>query len=104
MENDDGESGDPSSKRGCGTPGACRVFFLPRKRHLRTVVVRSLPRFFQPSNPARKAETVWVSFWTLVLRKSFFLRRLHVRSHQDIPLQASRDTNVRSWTKEHPTR
>ena len=46
--------------------------FLPRKRHLRTLVVRSPPAFFQPSNPARRAETVWVSFWTLVLHKRVF--------------------------------
>ena len=35
-----------SSKRGCGTPRACRVFVFPRKRHLRTVVVRSPQAFF----------------------------------------------------------
>ena len=34
----------PAASADCGTPGACRVIFLPRKRHLRTVVVRS-PRY-----------------------------------------------------------
>ena len=37
--------------------------FLPRKRHLRTVTVRSPPVLCQPSNPTRRAETVWVSFF-----------------------------------------
>ena len=44
IENDDGESGDPAAIADVA-PGACRVFFLPRKRHLRTVVVRSPPVF-----------------------------------------------------------
>ena len=43
-------------------------------------------------------------FGPLFFEKSFLLRRLHVRSYQDIPLQASRNTNVRRWRKEHPTR
>ena len=37
------ESGDPAASADVGTPGACRVFFLPKKRHLRTVVVHSPP-------------------------------------------------------------
>ena len=64
--------------------------------------MRSLPAFFQSSNPARGAETEVVSFWTLVLRKRFLLRRLHVRSYQDILLQASRNTNVATLEKGAP--
>ena len=91
MENDDGESGDPAAS---ARMWHARRVSSPRKRHLLTVVVRSAPAFFQPANPARRTETVRVSFWTLVLHKRVFLASVTRAQSSRHPLQASRDTNV----------
>ena len=53
MDSDDGVSGDPAASADVARQARVECFV-------------------QPSNPARREETVWMSFWTFFLRKSVF--------------------------------
>ena len=98
MEHDDGESGDSAAGADVARPARVECSFL------RTVVVRSPPASFSAIESGTKSGDRMGVILGFCFPREGFLRRLHVRSHQDIPLQPSRDANVRRWRKEHPTR
>ena len=53
MDSDDGVSGDPAASADVARQARVKCFV-------------------QPSNAARRVETVWMSFWPFLLRKRFF--------------------------------
>ena len=67
MENDDGESCDPAGSADVARQSLVECLSFKKASSVDGSCAQS-SSVFHPSNPARRAETVWVSFWTLVLR------------------------------------
>ena len=97
MENYVGESGDPAASGDMRHARRVSTVFSQGSVTCGRQLCAVLQRLSAIESSTKSGDGMGVVLGLCSPQEGFFLRRSHVRSHQDNPLQASRDTNVRRW-------